>query len=79
MWRVAGVVLCLSAWAWGGETEPVRRHVIALMGGKADPESSEDIVHSMIEMPLNHLGMVVHRHYIGNGPPPRFGTPGPLI
>ena len=70
MWRVAAVVLCLSAWAFGGEAEPVRRHVIALMGGQADPEN-EDIVHSLLEMPLNHLGMVVYRHYIENGPPPR--------
>lgn len=50
--------------------EPVRRHVLALMEGTKPDPHTEDIVHQLLEMPLNHLGMVVRRHYIGNGPPP---------
>jgi len=48
----------------------VRRHVIALMGGARPRLDTADIVHAVLEMPLNHLGLVVHRHYLADGPPP---------
>ncbi|MCK6459572.1 MAG: hypothetical protein L6Q95_06715 [Planctomycetes bacterium] len=53
-----------------GEGEPVRRHVIAIMGGVRPRLDTTDIVHAVLEMPLNHLGLVVHRHYVAEGPPP---------
>jgi hypothetical protein len=48
----------------------VRRHVIALMGGQRPVLDTVDIVHSVLEMPINHAGLVVHRRYLSEGPPP---------
>ncbi|MHC4859185.1 MAG: polysaccharide deacetylase family protein [Planctomycetota bacterium] len=70
--------LCLLL-ALGAEAEegsapvtPVRRTVLALIDseGQSWQTAKEDPVHQMIEMPLNHLGMVVRRHDIRKGPPP---------
>jgi hypothetical protein len=66
--RICALVLALCASA--PAAEPVRRHVVALMPGTVADEHTEDIVHQLLEMPLNHLGIVVRRHYVGNGPPP---------
>jgi hypothetical protein len=71
--RICAFLLALCTMAPAGE--PVRRHVIALMPGTAPDEHTEDIVHQLVEMPLNHLGMVVRRHYVGNGPPPGTWLP----
>jgi len=60
------VVLCGMVSA----EEPVRRHVLALIEGTRPDPHNEDVVHEILELPLNHLGMLVRRHYIGNGPPP---------
>ncbi len=48
----------------------MRRHVLALLEGAGPNAEVEDPVHTLLEMPLNHLGLVVHRHYIDKGPPP---------
>ncbi|MGH7162173.1 MAG: hypothetical protein ACREID_01715 [Planctomycetota bacterium] len=63
------LLLCQS-FAAGGAAEP--RHVIALFDGPATEAvfDFEDPVHQTLEMPLNHLGMVVARHDIRAGPPP---------
>lgn len=53
--------------------EPVARHVIALFDGDAGHQDLdvEDPVHQLLELPLHHLGMVVVRHDVRRGPPPR--------
>lgn len=62
----------LSAPAPAGDGEPVERHILALFDseGRNLRFDFEDPVHQMLEMPLNHLGMVVVRHDIRKGPPP---------
>lgn len=52
------------------EGEPVKRHVIALVEGKEPDPLLMDAVHEVIDLPLNHLGMVVLHHHIRSGPPP---------
>ena len=47
-----------------------RRVVIALVEGTMADAAIENAVHQVLELPLNHLGMVVKHHYIRNGPPP---------
>ncbi|MDH3592939.1 MAG: hypothetical protein OER88_13725, partial [Planctomycetota bacterium] len=67
---VIGLLLACGATA-GEEAVPVRRHVLALVAGAGpDEHNNEDIVHTLVELPINHLGFVVDRHYIDNGPPP---------
>jgi hypothetical protein len=48
------------------------RRVLALFDGEGRSLrfDFEDPVHQVLEMPLNHLGMVVERHDIRKGPPP---------
>jgi hypothetical protein len=53
-----------------GEGEAVKRHVIALVEGTAPDPLLMDAVHEVIDMPMNHLGMVVLQHHIRTGPPP---------
>ena len=60
-------LLCPAA---AGEGTPVRRHVIALVGSPHPDGETEDAVHQLLELPLNHCGMVVRRHSIDDGPPP---------
>ena len=69
-WLIAALLLLAlnPSGTWGEELEP--RHVIALVEGTTPGRVYEDAVQAQIEMPLNHLGMVVRRHMIGNGPPP---------
>jgi hypothetical protein len=67
--RAALVLLTLAAWATASETSPVRRHVVALVEGKRANPDTVNIAHELLEMPLNHLGMVVRYHYVGAGPP----------
>jgi len=64
------VALFLLASLTSAET-PEPRHVIALVPGTTPDPSFEDAVHEQLEMPLNYLGIVVRRHMIGNGPPPK--------
>lgn len=64
------VLLLFLPPAAAGEGVPVKRHVIALLEGKEPDPDLMDSVHEVVEMPLNHLGMVVLHHYIRNGPPP---------
>ena len=56
----------------GEEPQKVRRVVVALHDsrGMQYELDSEDPIHQLLEMPLNHLGMVVRRHDIRSGPPP---------
>jgi len=58
----------------GNPAEPVeeRRLVVALYDGMGvdQPLDFADPVHQLIELPLNHLGMVVRRWDIRQGPPP---------
>jgi hypothetical protein len=61
--------LFLSA-AATADGEPVRRHVIALVEGAEPDPLLMDAVHEVIDLPLNHLGMVVLHHPIRTGPPP---------
>ena len=51
---------------------PVARHVLALFDGASGDWQFDvqDPVHEMLELPLNHLGMVVRRHDVRLGPPP---------
>ncbi len=65
-----GVGSALAPVRADGEPVPIRRHVIALMEGSAPDSHTEDVVHELLELPLNHYGLIVHRHYIQNGPPP---------
>jgi len=59
-----------AAAAREGAPVPERRHVIVFVDGKAPDPATEDDAHQVLDMPLNHLGMVPLRHYIRNGPPP---------
>jgi len=52
------------------EGRPVRRHVIVLVGSPHPDGETEDVAHQLLELPLNHCGMVVRRHSIDAGPPP---------
>jgi hypothetical protein len=52
------------------EAEPVRRHVIALTNGNLSARNPDHIVHQLLELPLNHCGMVVLTHHVRSGPPP---------
>ncbi|MFQ5844750.1 MAG: hypothetical protein ACE5JG_07150, partial [Planctomycetota bacterium] len=54
----------------GGRLTPEPRLVLALFdgAGRTLPLDTEDPVHQGLEMPLNHLGLVVRRHDIRTGP-----------
>ncbi|MHC4817429.1 MAG: hypothetical protein ACYTF8_05200, partial [Planctomycetota bacterium] len=52
------------------EGTPVRRHVLVLVGSPHPDGETEDAAHQLLELPLNHCGMVVRRHSIDDGPPP---------
>ncbi len=54
-----------------GEGEDVKRHVIAFVEGKTPDPLLMDAVHEVVDLPLNHLGMVVLHHHIRTGPPPK--------
>lgn len=60
--------LCSPAAAQEGT--PVRRHVLVLVGSPHPDGETEDAAHQLLELPLNHCGMVVRRHSLDNGPPP---------
>ncbi len=51
---------------------PLRRAVLALHDSQGERRDldTEDPAHRLLELPLNHLGMVVRRHDIRKGPPP---------
>ena len=70
---LAGLLLAAAPGARAEETVPVRRTVIALVEGRAPDPASENSVHQVLELPLNHLGMVVRHHYLGSGGPPPDG------
>jgi hypothetical protein len=63
-------LLLLLPFAAADEGVPVRRHVIVLMGGKRPLLETTDAAHAVLEMPMNHLGLVVLRRYLAEGPPP---------
>ena len=75
--RRAALVAAMVVAAFGGharadDAQFEKRVVLALFDsegphGKLD---TQDPVHVQLEMPLNYLGMVVHRHDIRKGPPP---------
>ena len=70
--RLLVLLLALAPLA-GAEPKEEKRVVIALMDLRSMPADSidtDDPVHQVLEMPLNYLGMVVHRHDIADGPPP---------
>jgi hypothetical protein len=52
------------------EGRPFRRHVIVLVGSPHPDGEAKDVAHQLLELPLNHCGMVVRRHSIDAGPPP---------
>jgi hypothetical protein len=63
-------VLLLAPAVGAGEAEPVPRHVMALVPGSGPHPEMGDEVHQLLELPINHCGLVVHRHYLQAGPPP---------
>ncbi len=65
---MAGLLVLVAA----AVAQEERRVVIALFDGAAHKLNFDfdDPVHQVLEMPLNHLGMVVRRHDIRKGPPP---------
>ncbi len=65
---IAGLLLLAAA----ASSQEEKRVVIALFDGAAHRLNFDfdDPVHQVLEMPLNHLGMVVRRHDIRQGPPP---------
>ncbi|MHC4134828.1 MAG: polysaccharide deacetylase family protein [Planctomycetota bacterium] len=71
--RIAACLVCLAGLyspAAAEEGTPVRRHVIVLVGSPHPDGETEDVAHQLLELPLNHCGMVVRRHSIDDGPPP---------
>jgi len=48
----------------------IARRILALFDGDGEHAYNLDAVHEILEMPLNHLGMVVERHDVRQGPPP---------
>jgi polysaccharide biosynthesis protein PelA len=54
------------------QPEPILRHVLALFDSEPGKWlfDVEDPVHQNFELPLQYLGMVLHRHDIRKGPPP---------
>jgi len=54
------------------ELTPESRYVVALTNEALTGAGAEgkDLVHDVLEMPLNYLGLVVRRHHIDDGPPP---------
>jgi hypothetical protein len=45
-----------------GLAAPVKREILAIYDGSKEREPSETLVHMAAEMPLNHLGYIVHFH-----------------
>ncbi len=72
------LVVGVASWAHAADDTPEpaaqteARTVIALFD--SDQQSyvldTQDPVHETLELPLNHLGMVVRRHDVRDGPPP---------
>lgn len=50
---------------------PIARHVLAIYDGAQAGSARDSAVHHLIEMPLNHLGLVVRYHDIRAGVPPQ--------
>jgi len=65
--RALAVLLLLVSFA---PAQEVRRHILAIVPGKAPDPDTENVVHQLVETPLNYLGLVVRYHYLDSGPPP---------
>ncbi len=77
MFIAAAFGQCARAPAQGGVAvhgvhELVAREVVALTSTKVEDRGGNrfDHVHELLQMPLNHLGMVVRIHDLSEGPPP---------
>jgi hypothetical protein len=78
-WKRAVPALALSVVAAAAtaspaaaELRPEPRHVITLTNRRlvGAGTAGKDIVHAVIEMPLNHVGLVARRFALEDGPPP---------
>lgn len=68
VWSALLVVAALPA---GAQEKPlVKREILALYDGAADPEIQQSMLHRAAELPLNHLGYVVHYHDVRTTLPP---------
>ncbi|MHC4940374.1 MAG: polysaccharide deacetylase family protein [Planctomycetota bacterium] len=65
--RLLSALVLLAATA---SAQEVQRYVFAIVPGKEPDIHLENQVHTLLECPLNYLGMLVRHHYIESGPPP---------
>jgi len=65
--RILVALLVFASWA---PAQEVRRHILAIVPGKAPDSHQENAAHQLFEAPLNYLGLVVRYHYVDSGPPP---------
>ena len=64
----AFVVLSLALFLGVGahaQGRPVARTILALYDGQLDSDIRFTAIHQILEMPLNHLGLVLTYHEIG--------------
>ena len=60
----------LTVWAaTSAATGPMPRTILALYNSKDEPEIRFTRIHRVVEMPLNHLGLIVHYRDINSGLP----------
>ncbi|HYH38320.1 MAG TPA: hypothetical protein VD860_08885 [Azospirillum sp.] len=69
MRRVLAVLLLLLLTAVPAAAQTVPRTVLALYDGREEPKIKQSRIHSMAEMPLNHLGLTVAYWDVANGLP----------
>ncbi|MHC4451580.1 MAG: polysaccharide deacetylase family protein, partial [Planctomycetota bacterium] len=67
---VLRVLIPLLLLAATGSAQEVKRYVFAIVPGAEPQIHLENQVHTLLECPLNYLGMLVRHHYIESGPPP---------
>ncbi len=66
MKRLAALAILVSALLFGGgafaQGKPIARTILALYDGTLDSDIRFTAIHQILEMPLNHLGLVVTYH-----------------
>lgn len=68
--RLAVLTVCFAAGANPQEARPLRRTILAVYNSAQYRDVRDTRIHRLLEMPLNHLGMVVRYHDLQTGLPP---------
>ncbi|WP_019995155.1 polysaccharide deacetylase family protein [Aureimonas ureilytica] len=61
----------MAAFAAGPKGDSVKREVLGLYDSAFEETPTDTMLHTNVEMPLNHLGYILRYHDLRQGPPPR--------